>query len=435
MKRLPLLLLVVCFTMTSCLKDGFKDFEAFDHDWVIEGDVNPSLGIPIGCGSASIHDLLSMFQETESFVEVDDNGLITLSYSVDTLISIDVEDSKKPAKGSSKDGDIAHCSRYPFSGSYPVDLFENMHIFDTTDIEVDSILVNLASDIIAIAKPNAQQEFEKYHVHIYFDSLYINIKGQDGLIYQVYFNNNRISIDTILTGEHIVLFDNTDISVAVNKRITELYYGGCLNVAFESEFFGTTISDNQFVADSIGITRFDIDAHLDLRFPISAYIDNLAYETDINVNSSFEAKDFTVDSSHLYFDFYNGIPFALNISAKLIDSLDNEMCNIIQDNTIINGAKIGRNPNIPGRYIAVDTTNSRVDILVDRVVWDALQRTRKVHVKVRMSTSRTSGIDRPLVAIRDSDKLDFKLWGLIKPNIPLNYDLTGSNDSKKGGLK
>ena len=60
MKKTLLPILLVSLLFTSCLKDGFNDFEALKHPLAISGTVSPTLGVPVAQGSATILDMLKM---------------------------------------------------------------------------------------------------------------------------------------------------------------------------------------------------------------------------------------------------------------------------------------------------------------------------------------------------------------------------------------
>lgn len=434
MKKLFPFLLVACLVMTSCVKEG--DFEALKHDISIEGEVSPTFGLPIGYGSATIHDLLSMVQESESYVEVDEDGVITLAYSFDTLLVVEIENTGKgrhpSAKSDSTSAEISHLTQRTFEGSYAVDLFENITILDTLNFEVDSILLNFWAFVNVRAKEGAVENIEKYHVHVYYDSLYINIIGENGRLYPIYYNTDSIIyIDSILhSGQNIHLFDNTDLSNVINKRMREVKYGGRMNIAFEAQFFEAQVSEEQFVTDSIGIEAINIDGHLNVRFPLSTYIKQISYETDIQVASTFKAEDIVVDSSHLLFQFTNGIPLNLDMTAILLDSTDNVLDTILYD-AKINGAEVERNDH--GRYVSKTPSVNNIDIEINNHVWNSLQSTRKIRLKAGLGTS-TVGNNKTRVSIRDTDMLEFKLRALAHASYNLNFDINTSSN-KKGGAK
>ena len=60
MKKGIFFVVLASLFMTSCLKDGFNDFDALQHPMYFHGTVNPTLGVPIGTGSANIYDMLKM---------------------------------------------------------------------------------------------------------------------------------------------------------------------------------------------------------------------------------------------------------------------------------------------------------------------------------------------------------------------------------------
>ena len=123
MKKSAFLIMFASLLMTSCLKDGFNDFDALRHDLAINGTVSPTLGVPIGSGSATIFDMLKMVQISYATMEVDSRGIISLAYDTTASFNIDLTSSKG---GNSKDADIVHIARNNIEGSVSIDLFDNI---------------------------------------------------------------------------------------------------------------------------------------------------------------------------------------------------------------------------------------------------------------------------------------------------------------------
>lgn len=439
-KLSSLLLIVASLTFSSCLKDGFDDFEALQHDFTLEGEVNPTFVLPIGHGSATIHDLLTMVQESESYVEVDDRGILTISYSADTLFKIDLEEGSKKKQRGAKDGsEISNVVHHPFDGVQDIDLFNKMEIVDTATFEVDSILVSLDAFVKAFEAYGTRQKVEDFGVRFFFDQLYLDVVGSDNRVYNIIAKQDTVWLDSIFDNQYIQLFNNTDISAAVNKRMKQVRYGGVLNIAITEDFYANSADD--FVTDSLQITEIDIDGHIDVRFPISAYIDNLYYEQDIDLKSSIELDNISVDSSAIHLDIDNGLPLALIVSAELRDSNNHYLCNLLND-SLIDGASLkpldSAHPN--GTQVTNQPTVSKIRIGINKNVWDALPKTRRIHFKAGLRTSDNGS--HAHVAIRDTDLFGFKLWAYLHPSVSLDFNLTGDDNNnnsngnnQKGGAQ
>ena len=441
MKKLSIFLVLASLLMTSCLKDGFNDFNALKYPMSFHGEVSPTLGVPIGSGSATIFDMLQMVQISYAKMEVDSRGILTIVYDTSMPWHVDFDNSKGTKGGGAK-SDIVHIARSSIAGSVAIDLFDNMTFLDTTQIEVDSLLVYFRAYLKAEANDSALAMMDKYHVHVYYDSLYIDVLGHDNQLYHIYPSANTASdsipIENLIAGQYITLFNNTDISAAINHRPKEIHYGARMNIAFEAAFFASTISENEFVADSIGVTAIDMNGDIKVRFPVSAYIDNLRYQTDINFEPSFRLDDLIIDSSMIYLDCQNGIPMSLLVSAQFVDANDVVLCDILNPTvTVVEGAEVALNP-ATNLYTATNPKQTLVQVPITKPVFEALLNTKKIRLMAGLNTSPTGDPVRNRVSIQGNDKLNLRVWAKLKPEYTLDIDLGGngsSEESQKGGAR
>jgi hypothetical protein len=426
MKKTTFFVVFASLLMSSCLKDGFNDFDALNHDLVFHGVVNPTLGVPIGQGSATVFDMLNMVQLSTASMEIGNDSVMTLTYDTILNTQIDLSNSSKSRHGSKSD--VVYVSRNSIEGAVAIDLFDNITLLDEADLEVDSLLVYLKAHLKASTEDSIRtiNALQHFHVQVYYDQLRISVLGKDDNLYNILSLDDSIPVVDILQGEDIILFNNVDISNMINKRPKEIRYSARMNIAFESEFFAVLgISEDEFVADSIGVNLVDITADLKARFPISAYFNNIQYETDIDFTHSVHLDDLSIDSSMLYLECENGIPMALDIRASFIDNNNNEIC-VVLDSTI-HGAVVNQ---VNNRYIATQPFVTVLGIPVDKTVYEALLNTTKIRLKAGLSTADVSSHHR--VAIRANDKINLKVYAKLKPTYTLDYELGGNNDSEGG---
>ncbi len=430
MKKTAFIAAFACLLFSSCLKDGFNDFDALRHPMTFYGTVNPTLGVPIGEGSATIYDMLHMVQLSMASMEVGQDSIMTITYDTSMSFHIDMENSKKPHPGS-KD-DIVYVSSNTIQGFVNVDLFDNITFLEGANLEVDSLLVYLSAYVKGNSDDSLQTltAIQNYHVQVYYDQLSISILGQDNHIYNVVSIDDSIPITDLIRGSDIVLFNNTDISNVINKRPKEIRYSARMNIAFEAAFFATLgVTEDEFVADSIGIKQVDIDADLSARFPISAYIENLQYQTDIDFTHSVHLDDLVIDSSMLFLECTNGIPLSLNVRAQFVDNNDQVLCEVL--NSTVDGAEIGL---VNNRYIAVNPSSSVLQIPITQPVFESMLNTSKLRITATLNTSEASTHHK--VAIRANDRLFLRVYAKLKPSYTLDFDLSnGDNNNSEGGNK
>ncbi len=447
MKKNVFFFVLTGLLMTSCLKDGFNDFDALNHDMSFHGEISPTFGVPIGHGETTIYDMLNMVQLTTANLEISENDVVTITYDTAFTSVIDLKDNSKSNKGGAKDGEIVHVSRNSIEGAVNIDLFDNILLLDTSDIEVDSLLVSLKAFVKASAEDSAAaiDAMNRFHVLIYYDQLKMQVVGQDNVIYDVVnlFSTpgDSLSIKSVLEGDTVQLFNNTDISIAINKRPKQIRYSARMNIAFTEEFFATLgISEDEFVADSIGLETITIDAYIKARFPISAYINNLQYDVDINFDASINLEDLTIDSSMIYIDCLNGIPLEFQLRAQLADSLNQILCDLMDPPlTTIAGADVALNQ-ANGLYTSTGQKETLIQIPVTKNVYDNIMQANKIKLHAGLKTSDTGNPLRNRVAIQSKDKLSLRVWAKIKPSYTLditlgdddNDDGNGNNGSKGG---
>lgn len=441
MKKTTFLIVLVSMLMTSCLKDGLNDFDALGHDMSFQGTIHPTLGIPIGSGSATIFDMLQMVQISNASMEINSNNIITVVY--DSTQHWDIDMSSKSHKGpGSKTSDIVHVMHNRINGSVDIDLFDNISFLDNAELEVDSILVYCLAYIKAQAREGAMEAMDSFHVQVYYDSLRINVVGQDGSVSNVLHIDDSIPIDSLVSGQYVTLFDNKDISNAVNMRPRELQYAARMNIAFEAAFFATAgISEKEFVADSIGINSISIDANIKVSFPISAYINNLQYQTDIEFAPSFQLGQIVIDSSMINIQCLNSIPLELSLRVQLIDSTDAVLCDILDPvTTIVEAAPVALNPTT-NLYTSSGTSNTVIQIPITEFVFNNLLKTKKIRLSTVLNTTDTQDAVRNRVSIQATDKIDLRVWAKVKPSYDLDINLGGDNEndnngnSQKGGVQ
>ncbi len=444
-KSIPLLVLA-CLLMTSCLKEGFNDFDALNHEFTLQGEVSPTLGVPIGTGTANIYNMINMIQISMAKMEVDSHGIMALTYdtTIHTIINLkdtnngdDHRDKKHHAKNGPKDDEIVHVSKNFIEGAIKIDIFDNISFLNETDIEVDSLLVDLNAYVKAHSYDSAHaiQAMHDYHVIVYYNNISISVVGQDNQVYEVVTLPDSIPITDLIHGDYITLLDHKDISNAINKRPKEIRYTVCMNIGFTSDYFAMSgLSENEFVADSIGIRIVDIDADMQARFPISAYINDMQYNVDIKFEPSFHLDDLTIDSSMLYIQCKNGIPFEFTLEAQFLDANNTLLCDILDPSpTTIAGADVALDP-ASNLYTSTGQKETLVKIPITKTVYDALLNTSKIRLSAAMSTSPTGNPLRNRVSIKASDELTLRVWAKLKPTYTLHLDIP-SNSNTEGGVQ
>lgn len=436
MKKPVLLALLACVMLTSCEKI-VGDLDTFNHPIEIQGTVNPTLGVPVAHGSVSVYDILQMVQVTAATIEVEDDGLITIVYDTNIKQTVLIENDKrakwfhkKSSTKGSKSANYVDTAHNSIQGSIIIDMFDNIDSsLNGASIEVDNLYVNVNAFVQAKAREGAREAMDSFHVAVFYDSLYLSAIGKDGSIRRIDLPH-VVTIDSLIDGENITLFDKEDISEVINKRPVEIVYGARMNIAFESEFYETDASS--FVADSIGIDSVIIDSDIKVEFPFSAYIKDLSYNTDLIFEPSFNLGDLTIDSSMLILYCENGLPLALDLAASLVDSLGNDLGILLDPSpTTLNGAPVG--PDASGHYSSIGKSHSELMIPITASVFKNLLKTKAIRLQAVLNTTSTGSTANKNVAIKATDLLDIVVTAKIKPSYPFTFGV--NNKGQKGGQR
>lgn len=430
MKKPFLIAVLACMMFSSCEKI-VGDLDFLQHDLAVQGVINPTLGVPVAHGSISVYDLLQMVQVTAAKVEIGNDGIITITYDTAQKFRVNLDESKgrRYRAGAKSDSvEYVHISRNSIQGSVNIDIFDNIDSsLHGASIEVDNLYVSIGSSVKADANTDALQLMELYHVDVYYDSLYLIAIGKDNSTDTIKLPN-VVPIDSLIQGQYIQLFDKTDISHVINKRPKQIIYSVRMNIAFEAEFFATGISESQFVSDSIGVHAVDINADVKVEFPFSSYIKDLSYKTDLQFAPNIDLKELTIDSSMIILDCNNGLPLTLGLSAKLIDSLGNELCELVDPSpAILAGAPVIKDGT--GHFVSNGKANSKITIPVTADIFKKLQKTKGIRLDATLNTTSTGNTANKNVAIRSTDMLDINVTAKAKPLYNLNIDLTGNNNN------
>lgn len=434
MKKTLFFALLACMMFASCEKI-VGDLDFINHEIEVQGTVNPTLGVPVAHGSVSVYDILQMVQVTEATIEIGDDGIVNIVYDTSIQQTIAINESKKhsrPFKNHSKSANYVDTTHNSIQGSIIIDIFDNIDsTLNGASIEVDNLYVNVLAFVKANAREGAREAMDTFHVTVFYDSLYISAVGKDGSIQRINLPN-VIPVDSLLEGQHIKLFKDEDISQVINKRPVEIRYGARMNIAFESAFYETDLTAKEFVADSIGIDFVDINAGVRVDFPVSTYIKDLTYNTDLQFEPSFNLGELTIDSSMLILSCSNGLPLALGLSAALVDANGNELCQLLDPTpTTIAGASVGMDVN--GHFVAVNKSNSELRIPITEPVFNKLLKTKAIRINAVLNTSETGSTLNKNVAIKSTDVLDIMVTAKIQPSYPFTLGL--NNNGQKGGVR
>ncbi|MBQ9474149.1 MAG: hypothetical protein IJU81_07040 [Bacteroidales bacterium] len=434
-QRILIIAVVSALLSTSCLKEG--DLDRFRHDMLIEVDLNPQVGLPLGTAEVSIAELLGMFKNSTAKVLVDNNGLVTIYY--DTLITttVNFENDAKSSKGRTSAKGLYTKYQEDMTGTLDIDLFKNLsHMPGGDSLVINRTYATLLSTIVAVADSRTDEFIIKHGAKLYFNSVKIYAECGDGSVVEIPVDNvDSIPIRNLShqadTSDIYHMMDSTDLAFIINKRPQKLSYSMKLNIDVPTSELAANPSMAVFMRDSLGLSRMDVNAKFSMYVPCILYVNGLEYTTDIEFNASKELKELELDSSYIYINVDNKLPFEFRLSCGILNADSVNLGYLFSgDDAIVSSANIRRADN--SSYEVSSSMQSVITIPLDSLKMQALKNavTLQLHSAIRTAPS-SSG--QPMVAIHSRDAMAFRLTGIFKPHFHQEIELGGR--SKKGGAQ
>lgn len=415
--RLALLLLALVPLATSCLKEGLNDFEGLRHPMQITGTFNPELGLPIGQADINITDLLGLFNETSGIIEIDpQTGAATVHYDTTFLNIFDVSSTKHRGK-----------STVPYQrsvqGTMDFDLFSNIDVLPET-FRLEKVFLTLTTDIMAHAPPATQNLLNNYDVFAYFDNIVLTaVNSTTHQSYTLPIIQDSIPINNMLTGASILVIDSVDASDFLNIKPDCITYNAQLNINFGTAFWASDIT--QFLSDSLGLSTIDVNSHLSIYSPLTIFFSDASYNAYIGLDANRNdlLEQLQIDSSYLVFEFVNGLPLQLNLSASLTDADSHALVSLFENGVgQLNAAAIGFNAATQS-YTATTPTTSIVRVPITSELLQSISKASNIHLLASLSTAADANVSQPAVSIIGSDALAVRVYATLRPHVNITYPI------------
>ena len=408
-------LVVVCCLCTSCLKDGLKDFDALRHPMHLTGTFNPTYGLPLGYAEVDMQGLLTMFKQSDGYIRAED-GWVTLVFDSTIVSHIDINSSKKA------EGD-RECYNYTASGSLNIDIFKNIeNLPDTGDIKIKNLYTSLLANIRANMDPTTVAMVQRTGTEIYFDSIRLLCRDKYGSMHPVVAIDSHFIVHDFEYGTDIPLFKDNDIKDVINLQPNRLSYSLRVNISIPSD--SLTLPLMSYIGSHLGFHSLDVTTHISLDFPITAYINNLSYNLNIEMSPSDALEKLTIDTSVLILEFENSMPFEFDLSGNMQDKNGNTLCALIDDAFTLQGGKIGYNSSL-NNYAVVAPQTSTMTIPLNREKLEALKQCYNIQLSSKLRTSKNMDTPpaKPEVTVGADNRLKAKAYARLSPIVDLDVPL------------
>lgn len=447
MKRKIFLALLVAgaASMTSCGLDEAKEY--LRHPVYIQGEVDPSFGVPLAKGSVTINEMLGMFSSSYDGIMNTDSNTITIMFDASVTDSIvaqslmggsSTKKHHKPHRIATKDVLLSQDTTI----SYGVDLtiFDDVSMQEIVDgnIQVNHMWLTFDASVQGDCPASLRSKISQY-VSAQFDSLVISYIDHNGVSHD-FDGAPVINMDfSDVLSEQNIHQANIDIAPIVNSLPRHIDVSFRFRFNIDETVFGdlSDIAHFNELLDSIGLTKLTYTAsvHLDMPFDIS--IGALPYEfeldlgedglSSLNLQSTLDSisngLDVDLKDSRLTLAFENSIPFDMRLMATFLDANGVPLGTELLKDTI-KAADVAPATDGSGAYESIGPKHSEASIHLDSKRLEDLNKARKIKFNLVLATTATDGSGNPVpVRIRRTDELDIRVYAIVHPGVSANIRL------------
>lgn len=441
-KAILLTVIAISLCFASCLRD--EDRELFRHNYVVQGEIDPNIGVPIAYGKMSIADVMEMLPEDQrANIDTADDGVINFFYSTDFHEVFEANNSAKQqtakqCRRSAKDGDVAFHWDTTFTYSQAVKLFDEVdNVISADEFSLSQLFVSCQCSLLPhIANGvDLSQIVNQSGLRIMADSIVLRYSDADGHVRQIEsVLGGSYSFQDIINGETITILDHTDISTIIADRPTDVFVSLRLNVDMAEEWFAGNPLNAELadIVESLQMSSLEMNAHLDVHFPVNIFIKDFPYTFDFDLNDTIGNLDWDsitadygtvgIDTVRLVMNLKNAFPFKIALNAILLDENGMEMFSLMGADTVIAEAPVAYSAE-SNLYVSNGSSPSRLNIGLNTEQIKLLPRARKIRLRTKIASSDND--QRRQVAIQSNDFLDLQLYLQLHPraiiNLPLDF--------------
>ena len=416
--------------LASCIRSD--EWELLRHPVHVQGTLDPNFGTPIAYGQVTINDVLHMFNGDYTGVLDPEDEVLTINFEAegaDSIVARSLMDKAVSHKGTfmAKDTTISY--------DVNITLFDNVTLQEILNgnISINHLWLDFEADVHGECQESVRDTVARY-VHAVFDSLVINYTDHNGAVHTFpSLNLEPIPFDSVLATKHLK-FDSVDMAEIVNSMPRNVKVSYRFRFALDDAIFALDLADTHFnqLLDEIKMTKIFYEAKMKVAFPFEIKIGALPYSFDVDLGEGLsrvdidrvldsigEGVDIDIKDSYLTLGFTNGIPMKLGIAGTMIDANDMPIGLPLFTDTIAS-ARTTPSSDDPGTEVAVEGTQSKVVIAINRQRLQQLRSAKKIRFDMLMATEGKN------VSIRRSDYLKIKVYLKLHPTAEIDIPVSGA---------
>ena len=289
---------------------------------------------------------------------------------------------------------------------------------------------------MAVANPSTDDLIVNHGTKLYFNTIHIFAECGDGSVVELPVSNvDSIPIRNLShqtdNSDIYHMMDSTDLAFIINRRPERLTYTMMLNIDVPTTELAANPSIADFIRDSLGLSRMDINASFSMYVPCILYVNGLEFTTDIEFNASNELKELKLDSSYILINVNNKLPFEFDLSCGILDA-DSSLLGYLFAGSDARVASADIRPADATSFEVGNPVQSVIRIPLDSLKMDVLRRASILQLHSTLRTAPSTG-GRPMVGIHSRDAMAFRLSGVFRPHFHQEIELNG--DAEKGGAQ
>ena len=439
-----LAVIVFMGTQTSCKKDIELINDLRNKPVHLQGTFSPTYGMPLGTASMSMKDLLGMFNDIGDYVIIDSASDFVIIHYADTIeTTFDIDDSKGARTKA------AYVYRRTMSGGTDFDIFRDIEFLPEGDdsLMVQHLLLRLGARVKPVLSTASAALLAQADISVYYDDIHIMYRAFDGTQdeFDIDIDSIGIPLDSLANenflGTYQVLFDSLDVSEIINSRPTEISYSFRFNIAVNDPL--QALSMASYLTDELGMVGVNLVADFSVDFPISLYVNNLQFNTSLdlsgaNINfSEVEMIDsLSFDSALVIMRISNGLPLGLQLNGDFMKDGQSIGTAFSGSPIYLNPAQIGVNSGVTfgsnTYYTSVNPVTSDVRLSLTADDFDLINQADSLRLNITVATSHDFDgpidVAKPCVTIKGNDALKIDLRARVKPRVNVDIPIFSLGD-------
>ena len=421
--------------MTSCMRED--DWEMFRHPIHITGEMDPTLGFPVGTGKMNMNDLLSSLSANYNGMINDTGDVIVVEYSMSTSDTVRAS-SYLQGKKKMESGKWKKNSRPGAKVNWFV---KDTVLEDTIDIDffndvegLDSITLAHVWVDLSVGVNGDISDLVADKVNVMFDSMEIWYKDHAGVTKQ--FVNPALDTFNVyipdLRNEVLLAFPRMDMADMVNDRPSKMIAKYHLKLRVDPSIVTQNIATMpiQDIIDSVGMSYLVYSANMEVRMPLSVRVANMDYSFDVDMGAGLssvnldsilksinEGLSAEVTDCKFRLVLDNGIPLNLNLTAVAMAADSVTVKWLAFNNELIPSAVTAPMAGDPLVQEAVSPSHKVLEVTLNKSDIEQLKEAKYLRVNITVNSSNNH------VTVKKSDYLEMKAYLQVHPTVGVDIEL------------